>query len=40
MAPKTHPDHPDITETMWLRIDAIISENQGAPEPRIEPLTQ
>jgi NADH:ubiquinone oxidoreductase subunit E len=37
MSPKTRPSdpadpsHPDITEPMWTRIDAIIAENRGAP---------
>jgi NADH:ubiquinone oxidoreductase subunit E len=26
-----HPNHPDITEEMWSRIDEIISQNRGVP---------
>ena len=31
MATNFHPNHPDITEEMWGRIDAIISRNAGVP---------
>jgi NADH:ubiquinone oxidoreductase subunit E len=31
MATNFHPNHPDITEEMWSRIDAIISRNAGVP---------
>jgi NADH:ubiquinone oxidoreductase subunit E len=26
-----HPNHPDITEEMWNRIDGIVSQNRGVP---------
>jgi NADH:ubiquinone oxidoreductase subunit E len=28
MKPATHPEHPDITDEMWTRIDAIIKTNR------------
>jgi len=31
MANNFHPNHPDITEEMWGRIDAIIFRNAGVP---------
>jgi NADH:ubiquinone oxidoreductase subunit E len=31
MATDFHPNHPDITEEMWSRIDGIISQNKGIP---------
>ena len=31
MATNFHPNHPDITEEMWSRIDAIISRYAGVP---------
>jgi NADH:ubiquinone oxidoreductase subunit E len=31
MTHESHPNHPDISPEMWIRIDAIISEHQGVP---------
>ena len=31
MATDFHPNHPDITEEMWGRIDGIIDQNRGVP---------
>lgn len=35
-----HPEHPDITEAMWTRIDALIAENRGVPGAVIGVLRQ
>ena len=31
MAPDTRPEHPDISDEMWPKIDAIIAENSNIP---------
>jgi NADH-quinone oxidoreductase subunit E len=31
MTTESHPSHPDITETMWTGIDAVISRNRSIP---------
>jgi NADH-quinone oxidoreductase subunit E len=31
MAASAHPEHPDITESMWTQIDAVIHQNRGQP---------
>jgi NADH:ubiquinone oxidoreductase subunit E len=31
MAPDTRPDHPDITDEMWSKIDGIITDNKSIP---------
>lgn len=40
MAANAHPEHPDITESMWTQIDAVIRENRGVPGAVIGVLRQ